>query len=208
MQSLWFVLWNKGTSTVQSPSEGSSLPTLPQRLSRTNLRPGSRRVAEACPGDLVENGADAWREGQGEPKNKFTQLQDLQISAALEETVFDDCMKSMTTCHHVQNRSKWQQQTGADERSVTRIQQTSNKHTCRQDNNQQKKGGRTDFEEVRSTWHNNVKDPVGNSWHISPLCHLPWQKSIVLDGTDNMQLSSPSRRRKQEKVSTVSSRSL
>ena len=98
-------------------------------------------TAQAHPEYTVENGAGAWRKKQGEPKNNFTKLQDLQISATLEETFLDGCLKSMTTCHHVQNQSRrieeetrtvscsnaslpcvnesrWQQLTGADGRSV------------------------------------------------------------------------------------------
>ena len=36
--------------------------------------------------NTVEYIADTWKEGQGEPKNKFTYLQDLQISSTLEQT--------------------------------------------------------------------------------------------------------------------------
>ena len=30
------------------------------------------RARPSVPSKMVENGADAWREGQGEPKNNFT----------------------------------------------------------------------------------------------------------------------------------------
>ena len=55
---------------------------------------------------MVENGADAWKEGQGEHKKNFTLLQDLQISAKLEETFLEGCRKPPGTCHHVQNQSR------------------------------------------------------------------------------------------------------
>ena len=42
---------------------------------------------------MVENGADAWKEGRGDLKNNFTQLQDLQISATPEETFLEGCLK-------------------------------------------------------------------------------------------------------------------
>ena len=55
---------------------------------------------------MVEYGADALKEGWGEFKNNLTWLQNLPISVMLEETFLDGCLKSMTTCHHVQNQSR------------------------------------------------------------------------------------------------------
>ena len=45
-----------------------------------------------------------------------------------------------------------------------------------------------------NTWQNNVKAPVDNTWQIPPLCHLLLLRSFVLDGNDNMHLSSQPRR--------------
>ena len=42
---------------------------------------------------MVENSADTGNEGQGETKNNFTYLQDLHISASLEETFHVGCQK-------------------------------------------------------------------------------------------------------------------
>ena len=40
------------------------------------------------------------------PKTISRNCQDFQISSTLEETFLDGCLKSMGTCHHVQNQSR------------------------------------------------------------------------------------------------------
>ena len=77
----------------------------------------------------------------GRTRNNFTYLQNLHISTPLEEKLFTGCLRPLGTCHHMQIQSRrkeggqrtascanaslpraqqtrWQQQTGADERSV------------------------------------------------------------------------------------------
>ena len=92
-----------------------------------------------------------------EDRINLTNLQDPQISAALEETYLEDCLKPPGTCRHVQNKSRrmrrhtygfldncqtpgvkescWQQQTRANGRSVRpRRRETTSRQTREQDN--------------------------------------------------------------------------
>ena len=50
----------------------------------------------------VENSAGAWERDKAKPKkNSSTYLQDLTISATLDETILNGCLKSTTTSHHM-----------------------------------------------------------------------------------------------------------
>ena len=148
---------------------------------------------------MVENSADSQNEGQRETKNKFTYLQDLHISATLEETFLEGCLSEITwnmssraepiektekkktrtaSCANASlqrvKESRWQQQTGADGRSVRpRRRETSSRQMCEQDNSTKvTKGGDQIFLDTMNTWQNNMKATADNTWQISPLCHL------------------------------------
>ena len=56
------------------------------------------------------------------------------------------------------------------------------------------KGDHPQLAENHSAELNNVKAASAIAWQISPLCQQQMRGSHVLDGTDNMQLSSPPRR--------------
>ena len=152
--------------------------------------PQRNMTAQAHPEYTVENGAGAWRKKQGEPKNNFTKLQDPQISVTLEERCLDSCLKSMGTCRHVQNQarrieeetrtaycsnaslprvkeSRWQQQTGADGRSVRpRRRETSSRQTRRQD--KKKRANR------HRNWKHVAQQREGSSGHtLADFATLP-----------------------------------
>ena len=90
---------------------------------------------------------------------------------AAEITRADSCAIASLQRFH---ESRWQLQTGAEGRNVRpRRRETSITQTREQDN-----CTKVTKKEIKpslipwTTWQNNVKTTVDNTWQISPLCHL------------------------------------
>ena len=165
-----------------------------------------------------------------EPKHNFTHLQNLHISAPLEKKLLTGSLRPPGKSHHKKNRmeEKWRTTHGflrkcqppACPRNPVATTDRSGRTQCQaektgiveqvtrwQDSKTGQKGDHPHLAENHSALLNNVKASAAIAWQMSPPCQQLMSRSHVLDGTDNMQLSSPLRRYIQEgktaKVVTV-----
>ena len=171
------------------------------------------------------------RRNVGTPKNNFSYLQHLHNSTSLEEKLLAGCLRPPSTCHHMQNKSRRRNEDNARllaQMPASRVPRKpgGNNRQERKDAVSHRKDGnrgagntlarQQDRTKRRSSafgrrpqcvveHHEKLRQPSRDN-----LRHPANGKSGV--GTDNMQLSSPSRRYihegKTAKVVTVSLSSL
>ena len=96
--------------------------------------------------------------------------------------------------------SRWQQQTGAEGRSVRpRRREASSRLPRVQNKSTRNEKKRADLHNMcrygavgmktplfSHAWQNDVKASVNNTWQISPFCHMLSVGAVVLDGTNGL----------------------